>query len=108
MSTQPAGFAIGVTFWARLALVLPDPLDQLEWSRQGHDNEVGADLVENWHELFHTPNRPPETWRRTVFPTRPPFPSPGYVIYDARLTPDSIVELRRVEIAPITLSGPTS
>jgi hypothetical protein len=37
-----------------LALVLPDPLGQLEWSRQGHDNEVGADFIASWPYLFRS------------------------------------------------------
>jgi hypothetical protein len=100
LSDRPVGFAIGPAFWARLALVLPDPLDQLEWSRQGHDNEVGADLIENWAELFHVPDQDPARWRRTVFPARSPFETPGWVMYDARLTTDGIAELRRVEYVP--------
>ena len=102
MSAQPTGFAIGPPFWARLALALPDPLDQLEWSRQGHDNEVGADLIDNWAELFHVPDRDPDEWRRAVFPARTPFQTPGWVMYDARLTDDGVVELRRVEYVGVT------
>jgi hypothetical protein len=95
---HPFGFAIGPPFWARLALALPDPIDQLEWSRQGHDNEVGADFVANWAELFEVPGRDPARWRRSVFPARAPFPEPGWVMYDARLLDDDIAELRRVEL----------
>lgn len=97
MTIRPAGFAIGPPFWARLALVLPDPIDQLEWSRQEHDNEVGTELIEYWDELFEVPDRDPTRWRRLVMPARSPFPTPGWVMYDAHLTNNGIAELRRVE-----------
>lgn len=93
---RPIGYAIGPPFWARLALALSNPVDQLDWSRQGHDNETGADFV-HWTELFEVPGRDPDRWRRAVFPARPPFVAPGWVMYDARLGDDGIVDLRRVE-----------
>jgi hypothetical protein len=65
--------------------------------KAGTRHEVGAGLIENWAGLFHVPDRDPNQWRRAVFPARAPFQAPGWVMYDARLTGDGIVELRRVE-----------
>jgi len=104
-ATAPVGYAIGPPFWGRLTLVLPDPVDQLEWSRQGHDDEAGGDFVANWTELFEVPGRDPSRWRRSVFPARPPVSAPGWVMYDARLLDDGIVELRRVEFVTPTPTG---
>ncbi len=72
----------------------------MEWSRLGHDNEVGADFVENWFDLFVPPDRDPDSWRRAVVPAIPPFQEPGWVMYDALLGNDGIVELRRVKYVP--------
>lgn len=60
MNIKPVGYAIGPPFWARLALVLPDPLDQLQLSKEGHDDEAGGDFVQNWSELFLVPGAEPE------------------------------------------------
>lgn len=104
MTIRPVGYAIGPPFWARLALVLPDPLAQLQWSREGHDDEVGGDFVRNWSELFLVPGADELIWRRSVLPARAPFAVPGWVMYDARLGSDGIVELKRVEY--VAVPGP--
>ena len=53
------------------------PVGQLERSRQGQDNEVGADLIDNWSNLFQVSDRDPSEWQRAVFSSRAPFQAPG-------------------------------
>lgn len=43
-------------------------------------------------------------WRRATAIARPPFPGPGWVIYDGRLGGDGAVELRNIEFRPIEVS----
>ncbi len=81
--------------------MLPEPLDQLEWSRRQHDNEVGAEFIEYWDDLFEVPDRDPARWRRLVTPAPAPFLTPGWVMYDAHLTSNGIAELRRVEYVSV-------
>lgn len=82
---------------ARLALVLPDPLDRLAWQDDGNREVVGTDFVDNWSQLFEVPGEDPGRWRRAAFPAGPPFQAPGWVIYEARLSDHGVVELRHVE-----------
>lgn len=106
MTSSPIGFVIGAPFWARLALVLPEPADQRAWEQHGHGDEIGAEVVGSWSELFPVPDRDPDRWRRVVVPARAPFHEPGWVMYDARLGEDDIAELRRVEYVDADVAEP--
>ncbi len=105
---EPVYFAVGQPFWSRLALVLRDPLDRERWQLEGHDHDAGREFVEYWDQLFVIEGKDPARWRRTTAVARPPFPVPGWVIYDGRLGDDGVVELRNIEFRPIEVSRPDS
>lgn len=104
-ATAPVGYAIGPPFWARLALVLPDPIDQLEWSRQGHHDEAGGDFVSN--RTTCSRYQAVTGAAGVAHCSLPDHRSPcrDGVTYDARLLDDGIVELRRVEFVMPTPTG---
>ena len=90
---QPIGYNYSAGFPARLALVLNDPLDRLEWFESPESSEVSGLFVEYWDALPLAPNR--GDVRRLVVDARKPFGVPGVVMYDARLR-NGVVEIRDI------------
>ncbi len=95
---QPIGYNYSPGFPARLALVLSDPLDRLQWFESTEPAEVGGLFIEYWDALPPAPNR--DDVRRLVVDARGPFGVPGVTMYDARLR-NNIVEIRDIRHALI-------
>jgi hypothetical protein len=89
-----------------LALILPDSRDREQWQLEAHDDDVGREFVEHWHDLFLIQGKDPVRWRRAAATARPPFRVPGWVLYDGRLGDDGVVELRNVQYRAVELARP--